>query len=64
LSATGNWWLVYWIYQTLFLGGRTLFFQIAMNWDLSCLLGALVLMLVSWFFREAQELQNEQELTV
>src|ERR1700744_5727357 len=31
-SAAGNWWLIYWIYQTLFLGGRTLFFGVAMNW--------------------------------
>ncbi|HEV2455908.1 MAG TPA: hypothetical protein VGY98_16710 [Verrucomicrobiae bacterium] len=56
--------IAYWIYQTLFLGGRTLFFQVAMNWDLACLFGAVALIIVSWFFREAQELQKEQELTV
>jgi hypothetical protein len=64
LRAAGNWWLIYWIYQTLFLGGRTLFFGVAMNWDWSCLFGALALVFVAWFFREAQGLQEEQELTV
>jgi hypothetical protein len=64
LGAAGNWWLVYWIYQTLFLGGRTLFFGVAMNWDLGCLFGALALIFVAWVFREAQGLQEEQELTV
>jgi hypothetical protein len=64
LSATGKWWFAYWIYQTIFLGGRTLFFGVAMNWDLACLFGSLTLIFVAWFFREAQELQEEQELTV
>lgn len=64
LSATGKWWLAYWVYQALFLGGRTLLFQVAMNWNFACLFGALTLIFVAWFFREAQELQEEQELTV
>jgi hypothetical protein len=64
LSAAGKWWMAYWLYQTLFLGGRTLFFQVAMNWDFACLFGALTLIFAAWFFKEAQELQEEQELTV
>jgi len=64
LSAAGKWWMGYWIYQTLFLGIRTLFFRVAMNWDFACLFGALTLIFVAWFFKEAQELQEEQELTV
>ena len=64
LSAAGKWWMAYWIYQTLFLGIRTLFFQVAMNWDFTCLFGALTLIFAAWFFKEAQELQEEQELTV
>jgi hypothetical protein len=64
LSATRKWWLAYWVYQTLFLGGRTWFFHVAMNWDFACLFGALSLIFVAWFFREAQWLQEEQELTV
>jgi hypothetical protein len=64
LSAAGKLWMVYWIYQTLFLGGRTWFFQVAMNWDLACLFGALTLIFAAWFFREAQALQEEQALTV
>ena len=64
LSAAGKWWMAYWLYQTLFLGGRTLFFQVAMNWDFACLFGALTLVFAAWFFKEAQELQEEQELTV
>jgi hypothetical protein len=64
LSATGKWWFGYWLYQTVFLGGRTLFFNIAMNWDPTCLIGALTIIIIAWFFREAQNLQEEQELTV
>jgi len=64
LSATGKWWFAYWLYQTAFLGGRTIFFGVAMYWDPTCLIGALTVMIVAWFFREAQELQEEQELTV
>jgi hypothetical protein len=64
LSAAGKWWMAYWIYQTLFLGGRTLFFQVAMNWDFACLFGALTLIFAGWFFKEAEGLQEEQELTV
>ena len=64
LRSAGNWWVAYWLYQTLFLGGRTLFFQVAINWDFACLFGALTLIFAAWFLHEAQELQEEQELTV
>jgi hypothetical protein len=64
LSAAGKLWLGYWIYQTLFFGGRALFFQVSMYWDFGCLFGALTLIFGAWFFREAQALQEEQALTV
>lgn len=64
LRVAGQWWFSYWLYQTLFLGGRTLFFGVAMNWDPTCLMGALTVIIIAWFFREAQNLQEEQELTV
>jgi hypothetical protein len=35
-----------------------------MNWDFACLFGALTLIFAGWFFKEAEGLQEEQELTV
>ena len=64
LDAAGKWWIVFWLYEGLFYGIRTLFFQVKMTWDFGSLFAALTLIFVAWLLKEAQELQEEQELTV
>jgi hypothetical protein len=71
LNAAATWWLVLWIYEVLF------YVLMQQPWkyphdfslchfppDVGGLFAALTLKFVAWFFREAQELQEEQELTV
>jgi Protein of unknown function (DUF2975) len=71
LNATANWWLVLWFYEVVF------FVLMQRPWanphdfslyhfppDSGGLFAALTLKFVAWFFRVAQELQEEQELTV
>jgi hypothetical protein len=71
LNAAANWWLVLWLYEVAF------YFLMQQPWknphdfsfyhfppDVGGLFAALTLKFVAWFFREAQELQEEQELTV
>jgi len=71
LNAAANWWLVLWIYEVIF------YVLMQQPWknlhdfslyhfppDAGGLFAALTLKFVAWFFREAQELQEEQELTV
>jgi hypothetical protein len=71
LNAAANWWLVLWLYEVAF------YFLMQQPWknphdfsfyhfppDTGGLFAALTLKFVAWFFREAQELQEEQELTV
>ncbi len=71
LGAAANWWLALWIYEIIF------YVLMQQPWknpqdfslyyfppDIGDLFAALILKFVAWFFREAQELQEEQELTV
>jgi hypothetical protein len=71
LNAAANWWLLLWLYEVAF------YVLIQQPWknphdfsfyhfppDVGGLFAALTLKFVAWFFREAQELQAEQELTV
>lgn len=68
LSATGRWWIALWVYETLFtIVGSTLF--PGMNGSLGSvsdggLFAALCVIFTAWLFREAQELQQDRELTV
>jgi hypothetical protein len=64
LDAAGKWWIALWLYDGLFYGIRTLCFQVKMTWEFGSLFSALTLIFVAWLFHEAQELQEEQELTV
>lgn len=64
LDAAGKWWIVFWLYEGLFYGIRTLVFQVKMTWDFGSFFAALTLIFVAWLLKEAQELQEEQELTV
>jgi hypothetical protein len=71
LNAAANWWLVLWLYEMVS------YVLIQQSWanpndfsfhhfspDLGGLFAAMILKFVSWFFREAQGLHEEQELTV
>ena len=71
LNTGANWWFVMWVYEVVF------YVLMQQPWnnphdfsfyhfppDVGGLFAALTLKFVAWFFREAQELQEEQELTV
>jgi hypothetical protein len=71
LNAAANWWLVLCLYEVVS------YVLMQQPWtnphdfslyhfppDVDGLFAALTLKFVAWFFREAQELQEEQELTV
>ena len=71
LNAAANWWLVLWLYEVV----QYILMQQPWNNphdfglynfppDLGGLFAALTLKFVAWFFREAQDLHEEQELTV
>ena len=64
-----------WLYDVLFHEVRLGFFQISDDWNAAdlgifnivnfgSLFAGLVLVFVAWLLKEAQELQEEQELTV
>ena len=64
LDAAGKWWIVLWLFQGLFYQIEYQFFGHAMVLGGSGLFAGLILIFVSWLLKEAQELQEEQELTV
>jgi predicted small integral membrane protein len=70
LDAAGRWWVALWFFENLFYAIGHEFFQMAntRGWnalgDGSNLFAGLTLIFVAWLLKEAQELQQEQELTV
>jgi hypothetical protein len=64
LDAAGRWWIVLWLFQGLFYQIEYQYFGHAMVLGSSGLFAGLILIFVSWLLKEAQELQEEQELTV
>jgi len=64
LGAAGKWWIVLWIFEGLFYQIGNKLFQLKMVWDSGGLFAGLILIFVAWLLKEAQELQEEQELTV
>jgi hypothetical protein len=74
LNAAGTWMLMMWLYERVYcVLGQTLNadppWSDSINYshfslDLSMLFAALTSKFFAWLFREAQELQEEQELTV
>jgi hypothetical protein len=64
LDAAGKWWIVLWLYTGLFDSVRNELFQTKTTWDAGGLFAGLALIFVAWLLKEAQELQEEQELTV
>jgi hypothetical protein len=69
LGAAGTWWLMLWLYEIVYcLVTQSIYFE-HFNFknfppDLGSLFAGLTLKFVAWLLREAQELQEEQELTV
>lgn len=69
LAAAGKWWILfsilenlfYWVGQELF---KILFSKIGQTWGFGGLFAGLTLIFVAWLLKEAQGLQEEQELTV
>ena len=64
LDAAGRWWIVLWFFEFLFYTIGHGILQISNAWGFSSLFAGLTLMFVAWLLKEAQELQEEQELTV
>ena|ERR1039458_2993065 len=64
LDAAGKWWIVFWLFEGLFYQIGHKVFQITINWNPGGLFAGLAFIFVAWLLKEAQELQEEQELTV
>jgi hypothetical protein len=69
VDAAGTWWLMMWLYQLVWLTLQQSLYADKFDWshvpiDWGWLFAGLTLKLFAWLFREAQELQEEQELTV
>lgn len=64
LDAAGKWWIAFWIFEGLFYQIGDQFFQMKMVWNSGGLFAGLTLIFVAWLLKEAQKLQEEQELTV
>jgi hypothetical protein len=65
LDGAGRWWIALWLFESLFYGIGHEFFQLtnAPYFDGGFFAG-LTLIFVAWLLKEAQGLQEEQELTV
>jgi len=64
LDVAGKWWVVLWLFQGLFDQIGTEYFGAKGGWDVTGIAAGLTLIFVAWLLKEAQELQEEQELTV
>ena len=64
LDAAGKWWIALWFLEFLFYTIGHGILQISNAWGFSNLFAGLTLVFVAWLLKEAQELQEEQELTV
>lgn len=66
LSAAGKWWIVFWLCEGVIfeIGDQIFRSRMTATWDFGGLFAGLALLFVAWLLKEAQELQEEQELTV
>jgi len=64
LDAAGKWWIVLWLFEVLYYEIGHGVFQISDAWNSGGLFAGLALIFVAWLLKEAQELQEEQALTV
>ncbi len=64
LDSAGKWLVLLGIFEGLFYQIGNEIFQLKMVWDSGGLFAGLILIFVAWLLKEAQELQEAQELTV
>lgn len=65
LDGAGRWWVALWFFEILFYAIGHDFFQMTNAPDFGAgLFAGLTLIFVAWLLKEAQELQEEQALTV
>jgi hypothetical protein len=66
LDAAGKWWIILSLFEVLHdeVGLEVLQHSNPWAWDCGGLFAGLALIFVAWLLKEAQELQEEQELTV
>lgn len=64
LDAAGKWWILASVVEGLYYWGGLEFFKIGQTWGVGGLFAGLTLIFVAWLLKEAQGLQEEQELTV
>jgi hypothetical protein len=64
LQLAGRWWLGYWLADFLFGIVGNGCFETKMTFASGQLFASLIVIFVAWLMKEAQELQEEQELTV
>jgi hypothetical protein len=65
LDGAGRWWIGLWFFESLFYGIGHEFFQMTnAPYFGGGFFAGLTLIFVAWLLKEAQELQQEQELTV
>ena len=64
LDAAGKWWIALWLFEVLYYEIGHGVFNISDAWNSGGLFAGLALVFVAWLLKEAQELQEEQELTV
>jgi hypothetical protein len=64
LQVAGRWWLGYWLADFLFGIVGNGCFETKITFASGQLFASLIVIFVAWLMKEAQELQEEQELTV
>lgn len=64
LDAAGKWWLLLWLFEIVYYEIGHGFFHVSNVWNSGGLFAGLALIFVAWLLKEAQGLQEEQELTV
>jgi hypothetical protein len=65
LDGAGRWWIALWLFESLFYAIGHEYFQMASTaYFGGGFFAGLTLIFVAWLLKEAQELQEEQALTV
>lgn len=64
LDDAGKWWLLLWLFEVVYYEIGHGVFHVSNAWNSGGLFAGLALIFVAWLLKEAQGLQEEQELTV
>jgi hypothetical protein len=64
LLAAGRWWLAYWIMDFAFCAVGNGWFDTRMTYTFGGVFTAMTIIFVAWLLKEAQDLQEDQALTV